>query len=878
MRHHRSKTLVGVVTALCLAHATHADVVHVNAAQTLDFEFQDGLTWATAYKFLEDGLNFSDNGDQIWVATGIYRPSAFGDRDLSFLVVEGRAVIGGFLPGATSVDQRDPVAHPTILSGEIGNPNSTLDNSKHVVRLAGTAPRLDGVIIEDGSSIGTGLTNGAGIFATSTTSFEVERCVIRRCQANSRGGAAGLYTSTGTFRFCTFEDNHAGNNAGACDVQSLAVHFLACRFLGNTSDSAGALALLGSPNGSVVNCVFSGNKALSGNGGAISTSANGNVITCSTFVNNSASLLGGAISFGASSSNTQITNCLFASNTAPNGPNIQPFGTPIIQHNGFDAFSIAGTGNVIVQAQFADADGADNLAGTVDDDLSLTSISGAIDHGCGTLLPLDTFDLDDDGNVSEPLPVDIGGGPRLIDEFPPNSGLGALPYLDFGADEAVVEYIVLHVNANVRGGNGDGTTWENAFKSLQDAIIAAMSGGFFKPVEIWVAQGIYVPTESTDRDASFAPSGNVKLYGGFEGGETSRSQRLPFKRPTILSGEIGSGDLEDNSFHVVRLSGDNVFAETLLDGFVITGGNADGNGLTEVGGGLLVDNVARPTIRNCRFLGNRADIGGGAICVLDSGSGASLFNCYLAENVAGRGGALYIVDGANHNEIVNCTIASNHADVGGGVFAADAGTLVTILNTLFTLNTHGEADDETAHVFDVSGATVKIAHSALPCGAAIVSEGHVGLPPQLKDLDGDDDVVGTLDDVLLLAEGSPCIDAGAASFNSTAVPLDTFDLDDDGDVTELAPIDIDASPRLIDGPNMPDADPGFPIDIGADEAEAYVAQPSSPGDYNGDGHINGADLATLLGFWGGTSSDADLNGDCIINGADLAVLLGGWTG
>ncbi len=53
--------------------------------------------------------------------------------------------------------------------------------------------------------------------------------------------------------------------------------------------------------------------------------------------------------------------------------------------------------------------------------------------------------------------------------------------------------------------------------------------------------------------------------------------------------------------------------------------------------------------------------------------------------------------------------------------------------------------------------------------------------------------------------------------------------------------------------------------------------PTVPGDLNGDGLVNGADLANLLSQWGGAGS-ADLNGDGIVNGSDLATLLANWTG
>jgi hypothetical protein len=47
-------------------------------------------------------------------------------------------------------------------------------------------------------------------------------------------------------------------------------------------------------------------------------------------------------------------------------------------------------------------------------------------------------------------------------------------------------------------------------------------------------------------------------------------------------------------------------------------------------------------------------------------------------------------------------------------------------------------------------------------------------------------------------------------------------------------------------------------------------------DLNGDGVVNGADLAILLGNWG-RAGIGDLNGDGIVDGADLAILLGAWS-
>ena len=51
---------------------------------------------------------------------------------------------------------------------------------------------------------------------------------------------------------------------------------------------------------------------------------------------------------------------------------------------------------------------------------------------------------------------------------------------------------------------------------------------------------------------------------------------------------------------------------------------------------------------------------------------------------------------------------------------------------------------------------------------------------------------------------------------------------------------------------------------------------STLGDLNGDGLVDGADLAILLGAWG-SEGPGDLDGNGMVDGADLAMLLGFWS-
>ena len=49
-----------------------------------------------------------------------------------------------------------------------------------------------------------------------------------------------------------------------------------------------------------------------------------------------------------------------------------------------------------------------------------------------------------------------------------------------------------------------------------------------------------------------------------------------------------------------------------------------------------------------------------------------------------------------------------------------------------------------------------------------------------------------------------------------------------------------------------------------------------PGDLNGDGKVDGADMGLMLGAWGASDPAADLDGDGDVDGADLGLLLGAW--
>ncbi|MCX5636975.1 MAG: right-handed parallel beta-helix repeat-containing protein, partial [Planctomycetota bacterium] len=206
---------------------------------------------------------------------------------------------------------------------------------------------------------------------------------------------------------------------------------------------------------------------------------------------------------------------------------------------------------------------------------------------------------------------------------------------------------IIYVDANAVGNNG--SSWADAYKFLQDGLADAKSSA--KPVEIRVAQGIYKPDEDTlhpngtgDRTAAFQLINGVTLKGGYAGPRMSLSGADPNSRDikeyeTILSGDIGiPSDKSDNCFHVFyHPEGLNLDDTAILDGFTITGGNADDDSWPDdCGGGMFNQYHNSPTVKDCTFTENSAYAGGGMYN--DYSSSPTVEGCTFSENSATYGG------------------------------------------------------------------------------------------------------------------------------------------------------------------------------------------------------------------------------------------------
>jgi hypothetical protein len=199
----------------------------------------------------------------------------------------------------------------------------------------------------------------------------------------------------------------------------------------------------------------------------------------------------------------------------------------------------------------------------------------------------------------------------------------------------------------------DNHTWGyDAFATIQDGIDAV---GW--PGTVFVAAGVY--------NESITLRKGVEVLGA--GADV-----------TTIDGSTARDGLP--AYHVVVGATDSI---SILDGFTITGGNANGLGGDAYGGGMF-NYEASPTVTNCIFSNNYANWGGGGVfnCYFTG----TVTNCTFSNNYGGQGGGMY-----NHYSfatVTDCTFSNNHAEEGGGMYSErfDDEDSAMVTNCIFANN------------------------------------------------------------------------------------------------------------------------------------------------------------------------------------------------
>jgi len=189
----------------------------------------NGESWENALSNLQLAIGIAAESDQIWVKSGIYYPTKTNNRQIPFLIDKSVQIFGGFSGIEKALKERDFEQFQTIISGEIGDKTSTLDNSYNIflIDIGIGDIVLDGITLRSGmanisSNASDRKSSGAGIFYTTTgnkSSLWISNCLFIDNQALYGGAISALILEGGDANIhienCVFQDNFAEIEGGA---------------------------------------------------------------------------------------------------------------------------------------------------------------------------------------------------------------------------------------------------------------------------------------------------------------------------------------------------------------------------------------------------------------------------------------------------------------------------------------------------------------------------------------------------------------------------------------------------------------------------------------------------------------------------------------
>lgn len=516
--------LFSIVTFLIFNYyLSRAGILYVNISAS---GTNDGTSWTNAYRDLQPAIDAAITGDEIWVAAGTYLPTTtHGDTSSlfkTFFIDKGIKIFGGFdgVAGTEGqFDNRDVVAHPVILSGNLGLIDSTNDNSLHVIWLdhVGADMVLDGFTIRDGfGSYAGGLYNDGSLSGSSNPT--IANCIFENNTTMNAGGAVENEGSEGeakpVFINCLFKNNIASGGGAMVNLANPAGNaspvLINCQFKGNSGPTAGGGAIenialsdgISSPQ--LYNCLFSGNSSLTS--GVFHSFGNANG-TCSPLLVNCtfAGNFGGAISssiIGGSTGNPVIKNSIFWGNSGGSG--ISDNGsTTTVTFSVVPFGAIPGEGNIGLDPMFVNLPDF-NTAPSVEGDLHLTAGSPAINAGDNSAVP---------ANIT----TDLEGLPRI---HPENGGVGVV---DMGAFEFQGEITAV---SDINISNEWNITPNPASDVINISLTPTHSAGWLRMYDLQGHEWTNMFLEANKSDSSFSvgniPTGVYLVQLIFNGRYTTR--------------------------------------------------------------------------------------------------------------------------------------------------------------------------------------------------------------------------------------------------------------------------------------------------------------------------------------------------------------------
>jgi len=258
-------------------------------------------------------------GSEIWVQTGVHKPTTGADRTASFTLASNVAIYGGFTGNETQREQRNWETNITVLSGDIGLAGEHSDDSFHIVSCSGLEATtiLDGFTIRDSYANANAPDNSGGGMYNSHCNTTLSNLTFSHNAAYTGGGMYNNVSSP-TLTNVVFVDNWA-NNGGGMYNDNNSPTLVDVTFSTNRASSAGGGMYNSSSNPTLSNVTFYENQAEAGGGMANATS--NPYLVGVTFSNNTASGYGGGV-YNVANSSPTLTNTLIIGNVSTYGGGI----------------------------------------------------------------------------------------------------------------------------------------------------------------------------------------------------------------------------------------------------------------------------------------------------------------------------------------------------------------------------------------------------------------------------------------------------------------------------------------------------------------------------------------------------------------------------
>jgi parallel beta-helix repeat protein/predicted outer membrane repeat protein len=586
----------------------------------------NGSSWEFAFTNISDGILKASSGDEVWVASGIYREKVS--------VKSGVSLYGSFNKSEASVSERLFGDTLSVIDASAVRNGAPAFHAVIFDRVVNSC--IDGFLIKGGAALGKADNSyGGGILALGIDeSCTIKNCIIRENTAESRGAGIYLYNSSPYIKGCSILFNSARSE----------------------NSHGGAVYCKG--NASFENCVFAANIASYGGG----ISSRGNIqITGCTFSGNSARY-GGAI-FCHKTGVPRLKNCIIRDN-----PGTSVFYTetpPVIEFSCIDK-PFSGTGNISSDPEFI---AWDDLSEIFINSTNFNNADGSAAFPFTNFLSaLELYDL----RISNNSPcADSGEGGTFMGALKPFDKEPGINKMLFNVADG--EYDTskssLAWNVSIHGESCNKTNLRFGLRGLR-------SGCEFRNLAIKSAR--YRGVEIAQDESPILETCYIKYNNG-GGVFTGRNSGAVFRDCIIkgnFSARCGGGVLCEESQTVFtdcdileNKSGENGGGISFSNGSspVLEKCTLSKNQAGHDGGGIYCGISSMANVNNCIIKENTAYTGGAIFFA--PGSSSHITSSTLLKNTAALGGGIYS-DEKSSSSFQNSMISANTAWYGAGYYGS----------------------------------------------------------------------------------------------------------------------------------------------------------------------------------------------------------------